>query len=141
MPIAYDPRTAHHKIWSHALVFDALIRCKQDPDGPQQNACCESVSLTRHDLPLGANIKVLRDIPPREFHHRILFAPALSQLESMHRTCKRSYLAKLHPWAAKLNTRRLAGITLGMEHVHEIFDMLKGEHDQHKSLVEKPAVP
>ncbi|PBK93894.1 hypothetical protein ARMGADRAFT_109612 [Armillaria gallica] len=36
----------------------------------------------------------------------------------MHRTCKRSrdpewsYLAKLHPWAAKLNTRRLAGITL-----------------------------
>ncbi|KAK0499536.1 hypothetical protein EDD18DRAFT_1151563 [Armillaria luteobubalina] len=36
----------------------------------------------------------------------------------MHRTSKRSreparsYLAKLHPWAAKLNTRRLAGITL-----------------------------
>ncbi|KAK0461599.1 uncharacterized protein EV420DRAFT_118086 [Desarmillaria tabescens] len=36
----------------------------------------------------------------------------------MHRTSKRgrtsegSYLAKLHPWAAKLNTRHLAGITL-----------------------------
>ncbi|KAK0190413.1 hypothetical protein F5146DRAFT_1044112 [Armillaria mellea] len=36
----------------------------------------------------------------------------------MHRTSKRgreperSYLAKLHPWAAKLNSRRLAGITL-----------------------------
>ncbi|KAK0491542.1 hypothetical protein IW261DRAFT_95387 [Armillaria novae-zelandiae] len=80
--------------------------------------CCESVSLTRHDASTRCQYKGVERYLPREFHHSILFAPRLSPLDqctvraNVVEGPERSYLAKLHPWAAKLNTRRLAGITL-----------------------------